>query len=71
MSRYKPKKKRKALKIVLIVLLVLVVGLVGYGYSIYHNLNKTANSIHKPVERNPEVPRSSDLELGKKNPFQC
>ncbi|MBM7714169.1 LytR family transcriptional regulator [Siminovitchia sp. FSL H7-0308] len=69
MSRYKPKKKRKALKIVLIVLLVLVVGLVGYGYSIYHNLNKTANSIHKPVERNPEVPRSSDLELGKKEPF--
>lgn len=69
MSRHKPKKKRKTLKIVLIVLFAIVVGLVGYGYSIYHNLNKTAKTIHKPIDRTPEVARPSNLQLGKKEPF--
>ena len=69
MERYKPKKKRKGLKITLIVLLVLVLGVVGYGYSIYHNLSKAASTVHKPIERSPEVKRPVELELTKKEPF--
>jgi LCP family protein required for cell wall assembly len=69
MSRYKPKKKRRVLKIVLFVLLAFVVAIAGYGYMIYHNLNKTAKTIHKPLDRTPEVARPSDLNLNKKEPF--
>ncbi|MCJ8007467.1 LytR family transcriptional regulator [Lederbergia wuyishanensis] len=69
MGRHKPKKKRRGLKIFLVVLLVLVAGIGAYGYSIYHNLSKAANAVHSPVDRTPEVKRSSDLELSKREPF--
>ncbi|MBS4204838.1 LytR family transcriptional regulator [Lederbergia citrea] len=69
MERHTPKKKRKGLKIFLTVLLVLVLGVVGYGYSIYHNLNKAATTVHSPIDRTPEVKRPTDLALNKKEPF--
>ncbi|MBS4208203.1 LytR family transcriptional regulator [Bacillus sp. FJAT-50079] len=70
MARFKPKKKKKrGLKIFLTVLLVLVAGVVAYGYSIYHNLNKAATSVHSPIDRTPAVKRSSELKLNKKEPF--
>ncbi|MBS4178161.1 LytR family transcriptional regulator [Lederbergia citrea] len=68
-ERHTPKKKRKGLKIFLTVLLVLVLGVVGYGYSIYHNLNKAATTVHSPIDRTPEVKRPTDLALNKKEPF--
>lgn len=69
MERHKPKKKRKGLKIFLIVLVVLVASVVAYGYSIYHNLNKAANSVHSPIDREPEVKRPTNLALDKREPF--
>lgn len=69
MSRHKPKKKSKALKIFLAIILLLVVGIVGYGYSIFHNINKTAKNIHNPLDRTPEVSRPTNLALDKKEPF--
>ncbi|CAM4114921.1 polyisoprenyl-teichoic acid--peptidoglycan teichoic acid transferase TagU [Lederbergia lenta] len=69
MARHKTKKKRKGLKIFLIVLLLLVVGVVAYGYSIYHNLNKAANTVHSPINRTPEVKRPTELALNKQDPF--
>ena len=65
----KHKKKRKGLKIVSIILLALVLGVAGYGYSIYHNINKAAMTVHSPIDRNPEVKRATDLELKKQEPF--
>lgn len=71
MERYnKPKKKKRTgLKIFLIVLALFVVGVGAYGYSIYHNLSKAANTVHAPIDRTPEVKRPVDLELSKKEPF--
>ncbi|WP_084782055.1 polyisoprenyl-teichoic acid--peptidoglycan teichoic acid transferase TagU [Bacillus niameyensis] len=69
MQRQKPKKKRTGLKIFLTILAVLVVGIFAYGYSIYHNVNKAANTVHKPIDRTPEVKRPTELALHKKEPF--
>ncbi|MFD1706911.1 LytR family transcriptional regulator [Siminovitchia sediminis] len=69
MARHKPKKKSKLLRIVLLVLLLLVVAVAGYGYSIYHNINKTAKNIHTPIDRTPEVARPANLSLANKEPF--
>lgn len=69
MARHKTKKKRTGLKIFLTIVLVLVAGAVAYGYSIYHNLNKAANSVHSPIDRTPEVKRPTELALSKKEPF--
>ncbi|MCJ7842440.1 LytR family transcriptional regulator [Lederbergia sp. NSJ-179] len=69
MQRTKQKKKRTGLKIFLTVLIVLVLGVVGYGYSIFHNVNKAVNTVHKPINRTPEVKRPSELSLQEKEPF--
>ncbi|MBW8350258.1 LytR family transcriptional regulator [Bacillus sp. IITD106] len=69
MTRQKSNKKKTVLKVSLISLLVLVIGVVAYGYSIYHNISKTASSVHSPIERTPEVKRPTELELNKRDPF--
>lgn len=69
MSRLKPKKKRKILNIFLIGIVVLFIGVVAYGYSIYHQLNQTAKSIHSPLDRQPEVTRPIEVALNKQDPF--
>nr|WP_281168091.1 LytR family transcriptional regulator [Siminovitchia fordii] len=63
------KKKRTWLKVILLLILIGIVGVGAYGYSIYHNLQKTAKSVHAPLDREPVVERPSDLELKKKEPF--
>lgn len=69
MSRHKRKKKRTGLKIFLSIILVFVLAIVGYGATVYYNLNKALSTVHKPVERTPEVKRPTDLSLGDKEPF--
>ncbi|HEY4553962.1 MAG TPA: LytR family transcriptional regulator [Bacillaceae bacterium] len=69
MNRYQPKKKRKGLRIFLFIMLALFLGVVAYAYSIYHNLNKAANTVHSPIDRESVVPRDSNLSLNKKEPF--
>ena len=66
-GRRPTRKKKRGLKIFLIILLMFIVGVCSYGYSIYHNLNKTAGTIHKPVET--EVVRDSSVDLDKQAPI--
>ncbi|HLU23416.1 LytR family transcriptional regulator [Lederbergia graminis] len=68
-QRHTPKKKRKGLKIFLIILVVILAAITAYGYSIYHNINKAVSTVHKPIERTPEVKRPTDLQLTKREPF--
>lgn len=69
MQRHKPKKKRTGLKIFLGILIVLLVAGGAYAYSVIQHVNKAINSVHKPIERTPEVKRPSELSLDKKEPF--
>ncbi|VEF49583.1 membrane-bound protein transcriptional regulator LytR [Bacillus freudenreichii] len=63
------KKKRTWLKVVLLLILISIVGVGAYGYSIFHNLQKTAKSVHAPLDREPVVERPSELDMKKKEPF--
>ncbi|GIN90659.1 transcriptional regulator LytR [Siminovitchia terrae] len=65
----RPKKKRTWLKVVLLIILIGIVGVGAYGYSIYHNLQKTAKGVHTPIDREPVVERTSKLDMKKKDPF--
>ncbi|RST74159.1 LytR family transcriptional regulator [Siminovitchia acidinfaciens] len=67
MSRVK--RKRTWLKVVLLLVLIGIVGSGAYGYSIYHNLQKTAKSVHAPIDRKPVVERPSKLDMKKQEPF--
>ena len=69
MARVRRKKKRTGLKIFLTIILVFVLAVVGYGASVYYNVNKTLSNVHKPIDRNPEVKRTKDLSLREKEPF--
>ncbi|MBS4198352.1 LCP family protein [Bacillus sp. FJAT-49732] len=69
MERQVHKKNKKGFKILLVTLLVLISGIVTYGYSIYKNVNKAANTVHSPIDRTPTVKRESDLSLLKRDPF--
>jgi len=63
MVKKKSKKGYKVLKILLGVLTVLILAILGYGYTVYNDLQKTANTVHSPIDRNPQVKRSSELDL--------
>ncbi len=65
----RPKKKRTWPKVVFLVILIGIVGVGAYGYSIYHNLQKTAKGVHAPIDRSPVVERPSKLDMKKKEPF--
>ncbi len=64
----RPKKYRTRLKVILLLILIGIVGVGAYGYSIYHNLQKTAKGVHAPIDRSPVVERSSKLDMKKKAP---
>ena len=66
-GRGQKRKKRTGLKIFFGAILLLVMGIVGYGYSVYHNVNKTAETMHTPVET--EAVRDSSVDLNRQHPI--
>ncbi|MBD8004252.1 polyisoprenyl-teichoic acid--peptidoglycan teichoic acid transferase TagU [Bacillus norwichensis] len=62
-------KKGTWLKVILLLIIFVVVGVGAYGYSIYHNLQKTAKGVHTPIDRDSVVERPSKLDMKKKEPF--
>ncbi len=66
-GRGQKRKRRTGVKIFLGAILLIVVGIVGYGYSVYHNVNITAETIHTPVET--EVVRDSSVDLNRQHPI--
>ncbi len=66
-GRIKKRKKRAGLRIFLGIMLVGVIGLLGYGYSVYRNVNDAVETIHKPVET--EVVREESVDLNKQHPI--
>lgn len=66
-GRGQKRKRRTGLKIFLSAILLIIVGVVGYGYSIYHNVNKMADTMHTPVET--EAVRDSSVDLNRQHPI--
>ncbi|MBS4197514.1 LCP family glycopolymer transferase [Lederbergia citri] len=69
MERQLRRKSKKTIKIILVTIFLLIAGVVTYGFSVYKNLNNAANKVHSPIDRSPEVERTSELSLKKKDPF--
>lgn len=66
-GRGQKRKKRMGLKIIFGGILLVLIGILGYGYSVYHNVNKTAESIHTPVET--QAVRDSSVDLNRQHPI--
>ncbi|MCA1065406.1 LytR family transcriptional regulator [Rossellomorea aquimaris] len=65
----KHQKKRKWPKVVGAVFLLLLVAGAGYVYSIYHSLNKTAETMNEQIDRPKSEKRTEEVEFEKKQPF--
>lgn len=63
------KKKRRLLKIFLTILGILVMGAGVYGYSVYHSINKAADTMHEPIPQHQTSKRLKAVSLDKKDPF--
>ncbi|WP_044339943.1 polyisoprenyl-teichoic acid--peptidoglycan teichoic acid transferase TagU [Rossellomorea aquimaris] len=65
----KHNKKRKWPKVVAIGLILLLVAGGGYAYSIYHSLNKTAETMNEKIDRPKSEKRTEEVKFEKKHPF--
>ncbi|NMH67657.1 LytR family transcriptional regulator [Bacillus sp. RO3] len=65
----KHQKKRKWPKVVGAVFLLLLIAGAGYVYSIYHSLNKTAETMNEQIDRPKSEKRTEEVEFEKKQPF--
>jgi polyisoprenyl-teichoic acid--peptidoglycan teichoic acid transferase len=65
----KHQKKRKWPKVVGIIFLLLLLAGGGYAYSIYHSLNKTAETMNEKIDRPKSEKRTEEVKFEKKHPF--
>jgi polyisoprenyl-teichoic acid--peptidoglycan teichoic acid transferase len=65
----KHRKKRKWPKVVGIFFLLLLLAGGGYAYSIYHSLNKTAETMNENIDRPKSEKRTEEVKFDKKHPF--
>lgn len=66
-GRTKKRKKRTGLRIFLGILLLGMVVILGYGYSVYRNVNDAVETIHTPVVT--EEVREDSVDLNKQHPI--
>jgi polyisoprenyl-teichoic acid--peptidoglycan teichoic acid transferase len=69
MSQKKGKKNRRWWKILGIFALLLVAGVGAYAYTLYTSLEKTVETMHKPIARMKSEKRDEQVTIEKKQPF--
>lgn len=62
------KKKRRWLKVIGIFLLVILIGTGCFAYSVFHNVTKSIDDMHTPMQRE-STKRTENINLTKTNPF--